>query len=42
MPVLLASEADYRAWLNPETPGRGAVEHLFAPTDPTLMVNHPA
>jgi hypothetical protein len=21
---------------------RGAVEHLFAPTDPALMVKHPA
>jgi putative SOS response-associated peptidase YedK len=42
MPVLLADEAAYTAWLNPEKPERGLIEHLFAPTDPALMVNRPA
>ncbi len=42
MPVLLASEADYGAWLNPKTPGRATVELLFSPTDPAVMVKHPA
>ena len=42
MPLLLSSEADYAAWLNPETPGRAAVEHLLRPTDPAMMTNRPA
>ena len=41
MPVLLANQADYALWLNPEATERGAVEHLFAPTDPALMTLRP-
>jgi putative SOS response-associated peptidase YedK len=42
MPVLLTGEDAYATWLNPETPGRGTVEHLFRPTDPTAMACRPA
>jgi hypothetical protein len=41
MPVLLSREADYSLWLNPEATERGAVEHLFAPTDPAIMRKRP-
>ena len=41
MPVLLSSDTEYRTWLSPEN-GRGAVEHMFAPTDPALMVKRVA
>ena len=37
MPVLLTDEAQYAAWLNPETTERGPLESLFAPFDPALM-----
>lgn len=40
MPVLLASEDDWRLWLDLEKP-RGDVEQLFRPTDPTLMASRP-
>jgi putative SOS response-associated peptidase YedK len=42
MPVLLAAEADWRLWLDPEAVGRAALEHLFAPTDPALMASRAA
>jgi hypothetical protein len=42
MPVLLASEAGWRLWLDPEAAGRAAVERLFAPTDPAVMSKRPA
>jgi putative SOS response-associated peptidase YedK len=37
MPMLLASEVDWRQWLDPETESRVAVERLFAPADPAVI-----
>jgi hypothetical protein len=42
MSVLLASEVDWRQWLDSGTEGRAAVERLFAPTDPAVMAKRPA
>jgi putative SOS response-associated peptidase YedK len=42
MPVLLASEADWRLWLDPEALGRDVVEHLFVPSDPAFMTSRSA
>jgi putative SOS response-associated peptidase YedK len=42
MPVLLTSEAEYGAWLNPERAGRESFEALFAPLPPEKMEKYAA
>jgi putative SOS response-associated peptidase YedK len=42
MPVILAREADYARWLNPELAGRAAFEALFGPFDTAELLSYPA
>jgi hypothetical protein len=42
MAVLLTTPEQYALWLNSEIVERGLLEHLFAPTDASVMACYPA